>query len=89
MTRRLFPFLLCLFVLIGAAPASAQQAEVQTTWRLLDYVSVDYAGAVSGGRIVNTADAPRSQPLRAARSPTTASLAGSGVTAACVALRSE
>jgi high-affinity iron transporter len=38
------------------APASAQQAEVQTTWRLLDYVAVDYPEAVRGGAIVNQAE---------------------------------
>ncbi|HEX8535091.1 MAG TPA: FTR1 family protein, partial [Allosphingosinicella sp.] len=27
-----------------------------TTWRLLDYVAVDYSGAVSGGKIVNPAE---------------------------------
>ncbi|HEX6376921.1 MAG TPA: FTR1 family protein [Allosphingosinicella sp.] len=36
-----------------AAPAAAQNADVQTTWRLLDYVAVDYREAVRGGRIVN------------------------------------
>jgi len=39
-----------------AGSASAQQAEVQTTWRLLDYVAVDYPEAVSGGRVVNEAE---------------------------------
>jgi high-affinity iron transporter len=53
MIRRLTPFLLCLFALVGASPAAAQQAEVQTTWRLLDYVAVDYREAVRDGRIVN------------------------------------
>jgi high-affinity iron transporter len=33
-----------------AAPASA---EVQTTWRLLDYIAVDYREAVAGGRVIN------------------------------------
>lgn len=46
----LLPFLLlCLF----AAPARAQDNGAQVTWRLLDYVAVDYAGAVQGGRIVS------------------------------------
>jgi high-affinity iron transporter len=47
-----------LFLLAGAlaTPASAQQAEVQTTWRLLDYVAVDYPEAVQGGRVVNAAE---------------------------------
>lgn len=49
--------LLIALVLACAAllPARVQAADagVQTTWRLLDYIAVDYAGAVSGGRIVN------------------------------------
>jgi high-affinity iron transporter len=53
MLRHLAPLLLCLFALLGAAPAAAQNAEVQTTWRLLDYVAVDYREAVQGGRVVN------------------------------------
>ncbi len=53
MIRLLTPLLLCLFALAGASPAAAQQAEVQTTWRLLDYVAVDYREAVRDGRIVN------------------------------------
>jgi high-affinity iron transporter len=53
MIRLLTPLLLCLFALFAAAPAAARQAEVQTTWRLLDYVAVDYREAVQGGRVVN------------------------------------
>jgi high-affinity iron transporter len=53
MFLRLAPLLLCLFALLGAAPAAARNAEVQTTWRLLDYVAVDYREAVRDGRIVN------------------------------------
>ena len=36
----------------GATPA----AEVQTSWRLLDYIAVDYREAVRGGRVVNPAE---------------------------------
>src|SRR5687768_4257 len=35
------------------APAAAQSQDVQTAWRLLDYIAVDYREAVQGGRIVN------------------------------------
>jgi high-affinity iron transporter len=49
--------LLCLLTLACAAPASAQDAsQVPTAWRLLDYIAVDYSGAVSGGKIVNAAE---------------------------------
>jgi high-affinity iron transporter len=46
------------FAVIAAAPASAATTteEVQTSWRLLDYIAVDYPGAVSGGRIVSQAE---------------------------------
>ena len=51
---------LLMFVLAAllATPASAQspQDEVQTSWRLLDYIAVDYPEAVKGGQIVNPAE---------------------------------
>jgi high-affinity iron transporter len=53
MFRWLAPLLLCLLATLGASRAAAQNAEVQTTWRLLDYVAVDYREAVRDGRIVN------------------------------------
>jgi high-affinity iron transporter len=56
MLRRLSPLLLCFFAFLGAAPAAAQNAEVQTTWRLLDYVAVDYREAVRDGRVVNDSE---------------------------------
>ncbi|HEX8366067.1 MAG TPA: FTR1 family protein [Allosphingosinicella sp.] len=53
----LFRFLALVFALaLAPAPAAAQQAEVQTTWRLLDYVAVDYPEAVREGRVVNAAE---------------------------------
>jgi high-affinity iron transporter len=55
MIRRLAPLLLCLLGLL-AAPAAAQQGEVQTSWRLLDYIAVDYPGAVQGGKVVSPAE---------------------------------
>ena len=46
--------------LVGAAafPASAATdgGSVQTVWRLLDYVAVDYAGAVADGRVINQSE---------------------------------
>jgi high-affinity iron transporter len=43
-----------LLALLLATPAAAQTAtSVQTAWRLLDYISVDYAGAVQGGRVTS------------------------------------
>ena len=55
---------LVLVVLLGLlAPVSALQAapradpnDVQTAWRLLDYVAVDYNGAVASGRIKSASE---------------------------------
>lgn len=54
----------CAFVLLLSAilsqiapgQAIASDAEVQTVWRLLDYVAVDYAGAISRGRVTSEAE---------------------------------
>src|SRR4051812_6880438 len=48
--RALFP-LLALLVLVGPArsEAATSQETVQTAWRLLDYVAVDYGGAGQKG----------------------------------------
>jgi high-affinity iron transporter len=64
MTRllRLFAPLLLLLAFAPApvaaqqGPAGAQQGEVQTAWRLLDYVAVDYPEAVRNGRVVNASE---------------------------------
>ena len=40
---------------LRAAP-TADQNGVQTAWRLLDYVAVDYGGAVAGGRITSASE---------------------------------
>ena len=59
MTLHLFPLmrpLLPLLLLLGLClptAARADDAAVQTTWRLLDYVAVDYRGAIADGRIVS------------------------------------
>ena len=51
-------FALALLLALTLAPgiARADDASVQTTWRLLDYIAVDYREAVRGGRIVNAAE---------------------------------
>jgi len=55
--RRLFlSFLLALLALAPAA-ARADDAQVQTAWRLLDYMSVDYRGAVRpDGSIISASE---------------------------------
>ncbi len=42
---------------LGAAPAAAaQRSDVQTAWQLLDYMSVDYPGAVANGKVVSESE---------------------------------
>jgi high-affinity iron transporter len=43
-------------VIDSAAYAATPAQEVQTTWRLLDYIAVDYREAVREGKIVNPAE---------------------------------
>ena len=45
-----------MLALLAAAPAAAQDNGVQTAWRLLDYLAVDYPGAVSNGKVISTAE---------------------------------
>ena len=36
-----------------ASPTRAEAASVQTAWRLLDYIAVDYPGAVRDGKVIS------------------------------------
>ena len=45
------PVLAMLLVLLFLGAARAETSDVETTWRLLDYIAVDYAGAVSHGAV--------------------------------------
>jgi high-affinity iron transporter len=50
-------FLLGLAILFAAAPAlAAGQSDVQTTWQLLDYLAVDYGGAVKDGKVLSASE---------------------------------
>ena len=40
----------------SASRAQAPVPEAQVAWRLLDYLAVDYAGAVTNGEIKNAAE---------------------------------
>ena len=53
--RRAAAILLAMLVLLPAV-ARADTTSVQTTWRLLDYVAVDYGGAVHDGRVISQAE---------------------------------
>jgi high-affinity iron transporter len=62
------PFrLFCIAAIFFAwAPAMAQQPDVQTAWRLLDYLAVDYSGAVSpDGKVVSRAEYAEMQEFSA------------------------
>jgi high-affinity iron transporter len=53
--RALLPVLIvALFAMPNAA--RADDAAVQTAWRLLDYIAVDYRGAVAEGRVISAAE---------------------------------
>ncbi|MBW7930878.1 MAG: FTR1 family protein [Gammaproteobacteria bacterium] len=53
--RQLAGLLLVALFVVPAAGASQADVEtdVQTAWRLLDYIAVDYAGAVADGSVIN------------------------------------
>jgi high-affinity iron transporter len=55
--KRLFLSLLFAMAMLVPAVARAEDGQVQTAWRLIDYMSVDYRGAVSAdGRIINPSE---------------------------------
>src|SRR3954468_10148343 len=55
--KRLFLSLLLAAALLAPAAARADDAQVQTAWSLLDYMSVDYRGAVrSDGSIISPSE---------------------------------
>ncbi len=86
--RRL-AFLFLAFSGLGAAmPAQAQSsvaAEVQTSWRLLDYIAVDYREAVAVGRIINPAEYQEMVEFSASVSERFAALPAGSARAALIA----
>jgi len=48
--------LAALAALLIPAAAFAEPGDVQTAWRLLDYMAVDYGGAVANGRIKSASE---------------------------------
>lgn len=56
-----------MLLLGGGLPIAAQAAPTpaETVWRLLDYVAVDYSGAVQGGKIVSVAEYTEMQEFSA------------------------
>ena len=53
--RAVLPLLLITLFAFPTA-ARADDAAVQTAWRLLDYIAVDYRGAVADGRVISPAE---------------------------------
>ena len=58
MLRRVFLSFAILCAALVALPvgAAAQSNEVETAWRLLDYVAVDYSGAVRDGKVISPSE---------------------------------
>ena len=53
---RLWLAFVATFMLAFSMPATAQDNGAETAWRLLDYVAVDYSGAVSGGKVISASE---------------------------------
>ena len=83
----LLTMLLTVLALVCPAPAIAASVaeEVQTSWRLLDYVAVDYGEAVRGGRVVNLAEYQEMTEFSAAVSKRLATLPAKPARAALLA----
>ncbi len=73
MLRRL---LLSLILLFACSPALAAlaTADVQTTWQLLDYLAVDYGGAIQSGRVVSASEYAEMREFSASASQKIAAL---------------
>src|SRR5689334_23700278 len=54
--RRFAVLLALASALIVSRPALAANDDVQVSWRLLDYLGVDYAGAVKNGAVVSASE---------------------------------
>ena len=85
--RILLLFLVALGAISAPAPARAATvaSEVQTSWRLLDYIAVDYREAVAGGKIVNPAEYQEMVEFSASVSARLATLPGGAQRTALIA----
>jgi high-affinity iron transporter len=52
MARKILTAGLILFSMVASGAASAAEADVRRVWQILDYLAVDYSGAVQDGKIV-------------------------------------
>jgi len=49
-------FLVCLFLALSASLAQAGEADVRRIWQILDYLAVDYGGAVKDGAVISESE---------------------------------
>jgi high-affinity iron transporter len=54
--RLIAPIAAAVALMLAPADASAAPTDVQTTWQTLNYMSVDYSGAVAGGKVVSQSE---------------------------------
>ena len=81
-------FLLSLALLVAFVPApapAAGTADVQTTWQLLDYLAVDYGGAVRDGKVVSASEYAEMREFSASARDKIATLPANPAKAALVA----
>src|SRR5690349_5616884 len=80
-------FLLSLAVLFAVSPAHAAPAtaDVQTTWQLLDYLAVDYPGAVQSGKVISTSEYAEMREFSSSAADKIAALPANPAKAALVA----
>jgi len=72
----------CLFAIALVVPAArADTASVQTAWRLLDYIAVDYPGAVQKGAVISVGEYAEMVEFAAAARERIAALPASGAKA--------
>jgi len=57
--------LIALVVILLPVTGQADDGDVQTAWRLLDYIAVDYAGAVADGRVTSPSEYAEQQEFAA------------------------
>ena len=81
-------FLLSLALLVAFVPApapAAGTADVQATWQLLDYLAVDYGGAVRDGKVVSASEYAEMREFSASARDKIAALPANAAKAALVA----
>ena len=81
-------FLLSLALLVAFVPApapAAGTADVQATWQLLDYLAVDYGGAVRDGKVVSASEYAEMREFSASARDKIAALPANPAKAALVA----